>query len=188
MRVIAGKYAKRRLATLNSRATRPTSDKVKESLFNSLGQFFKSGQVLDLYAGSGALGIEAVSRGMDQAVLVDQSRAACQIIRKNVALTKEAERFTVLKLRDQQALRLLQDQDQRFNLVFLDPPYAKQKINHIMDLLRSLNLLKAGAIVVGETDQETKLTVPTGFSLVLHHQLGRTQLWFYRYQGADQHE
>ncbi|MCI1290011.1 MAG: 16S rRNA (guanine(966)-N(2))-methyltransferase RsmD [Lactobacillus sp.] len=185
MRIIAGKYAKRRLATLNSQATRPTSDKVKESLFNSLGQFFQGGQVLDLYAGSGALGIEAVSRGMDQAVLVDLSRAACRIIKKNVALTNEADRFTVLNLRDRQALKLLQARSEQFNLVFLDPPYAKQQISQILELLNSLQLLKASAIVVGETDQGTNLTTPDGFSLVLHHQLGRTQLWFYRYQGAD---
>ena len=93
MRIIAGKYAKRNLHTLKSNATRPTSDKVKGSLFNSLGQFFDGGQVLDLYAGSGALGIEAVSRGYDEAVLVDISGQACQVIRKNVELTKEEERF-----------------------------------------------------------------------------------------------
>lgn len=82
MRIIAGKYAKRNLHTLKSNATRPTSDKVKGSLFNSLGQFFDGGQVLDLYAGSGALGIEAVSRGYDEAVLVDISGQACQVIKK----------------------------------------------------------------------------------------------------------
>lgn len=188
MRIIAGKYAKRHLATLNNRATRPTSDKVKESLFNSLGQFFQGGQVLDLYAGSGALGIEAVSRGMDQAASVDVSRAACQIIRKNVALTKEPNRFKVLNLRDRQALKLLQSRSWQFNLVFLDPPYAKQQIDRIMELLVSFKLLKAGAIVVGETDHDTNLSTPACFSLVLQHQLGRTKLWFYRYLGADQHE
>lgn len=88
MRIISGKYAKRNLYTLKSNKTRPTSDKVKESLFNSLGQFFTGGQVLDLYAGSGALGIEAVSRGFDHAVLVDINYAAVEIIKKNVDLTK----------------------------------------------------------------------------------------------------
>ena len=77
MRIISGKYAKRNLFTLKSQKTRPTSDKVKESLFNSLGQFFAGGEVLDLYAGSGALGIEAVSRGCEHAVLNDVSRPAC---------------------------------------------------------------------------------------------------------------
>ena len=80
MRIIAGKYAKRNLHTLKSNATRPTSDKVKGSLFNSLGQFFDGGQVLDLYAGSGALGIEAVSRGYDGAVLVDIFQVICILL------------------------------------------------------------------------------------------------------------
>ena len=106
MRIIAGKYAKRNLHTLKSNATRPTSDKVKGSLFNSLGQFFDGGRVLDLYAGSGALGIEAVSRGYDSAVLVDISGQACQIIRKNVELTKEEDRFRVLKCSDNRAINI----------------------------------------------------------------------------------
>ena len=76
MRIISGKYARRNLFTLKSNLTRPTSDKVKESLFNAMGQFFNGGRVLDLYAGSGALGLEAVSRGYDSAVFVDINYAA----------------------------------------------------------------------------------------------------------------
>jgi 16S rRNA (guanine(966)-N(2))-methyltransferase RsmD len=185
LRIIAGKYAKRHLVTLKSQATRPTSDKVKESLFNSLGQFFQGGQVLDLYAGSGALGIEAVSRGMDRAVLVDLSRAACQVIKKNVALTKEPAKFTVLNMRDRIALKQLAVKKWQFNLVFLDPPYAKQQIAKVMDQLTLNGLLKPGAIVVGETDEGTDLVTPTDFDLVLQHQLGRTKVWFYRYQGVE---
>ena len=98
MRIISGKYAKRNLFTLKSRKTRPTSDKVKESLFNSLGQFFNGETVLDLYAGSGALGIEAVSRGCSKATLVDINYAAVEIIKKNVALTKDEQKFSVYKI------------------------------------------------------------------------------------------
>lgn len=119
MRIIAGKYAKRNLHTLKSNATRPTSDKVKGSLFNSLGQFFDGGQVLDLYAGSGALGIEAVSRGYDSAILVDISGQACQIIRKNVELTKEEDRFRVLKCSDNRAIKILNEEEKKFDLIFL---------------------------------------------------------------------
>ena len=126
MRIISGKYAKRNLFTLKSQKTRPTSDKVKESLFNSLGQFFAGGEVLDLYAGSGALGIEAVSRGCEHAVLNDVSRPACQIIRKNVDLTKEPDRFEVFTMPAKVALKVFADQERKFDLVFLDPPYAKQ--------------------------------------------------------------
>ncbi|MBA1395082.1 16S rRNA (guanine(966)-N(2))-methyltransferase RsmD, partial [Lactobacillus sp. XV13L] len=79
MRIISGKYAKRNLFTLKSQKTRPTSDKVKESLFNSLGQFFAGGAVLDLYGGSGALAIEAVSRGCDCAAIVDVNYQAVEV-------------------------------------------------------------------------------------------------------------
>ena len=122
MRIISGKYAKRNLFTLKSNRTRPTSDKVKESLFNSLGQFFDGGNVLDLYAGSGALGIEAVSRGYDHASLVDINHAACSIIKKNVALTKEENRFEIYNMRSSAALKLFAEIGQSFDLVFLDPP------------------------------------------------------------------
>ena len=111
MRIISGKYAKRNLFTLKSNRTRPTSDKVKESLFNSLGQFFNGGNVLDLYAGSGALGIEAVSRGCDHASLVDINHAACSIIKKNVALTKEENRFDIYNMRSSAALKLFAEKE-----------------------------------------------------------------------------
>ena len=145
MRIISGKYAKRNLFTLKSQKTRPTSDKVKESLFNSLGQFFAGGEVLDLYAGSGALGIEAVSRGCEHAVLNDVSRPACQIIRKNVDLTKEPDRFEVFTMPAKVALKVFADQERKFDLVFLDPPYAKQQMVKDMTALASLDLLKPGA-------------------------------------------
>ena len=157
MRIISGKYAKRNLFTLKSNRTRPTSDKVKESLFNSLGQFFQGGNVLDLYAGSGALGIEAVSRGCDHASLVDINHAACTIIKKNVALTKEEQRFNVYNMRSSAALKLFSEDDEKFDLVFLDPPYAKEKIAKDMLQMVKSNLLNDHAIVVAETDDHTEL-------------------------------
>ena len=86
MRIIAGKYSSRRLETLPGQHTRPTLDKVKEAVFSSLGGFFDGGTVLDLYGGSGAIAFEALSRGMDKAYIVDKSRAAIQVIRKNAEL------------------------------------------------------------------------------------------------------
>lgn len=184
MRIIAGKYGKLRLATLNSRLTRPTSDKVKESLFDSLGQFFAGGTVLDLYAGSGALGVEAVSRGMDHAVLVDISGQACRIIRKNIEATKQPTNFTLLHMPDKKALQMLSKQGQNFNLIFLDPPYAKQKIIKIMQSLLANNLVAAGGVVVAETDASTELKPIVGFKLLKEHRLGRTMVRFYQKEGA----
>lgn len=182
MRIISGKYAKRNLYTLKSNSTRPTSDKVKESVFNSLGQFFSGGNVLDLYAGSGALGIEAVSRGYDHAYLVDINSQACNIIKKNVALTKEKDRFNVIRNSDFKALKIFETQIIKFDLVFLDPPYAKEKIVKVMNTLLKYDLLNDHALVVAETDQHTELPEVDGFILNKDHHLGRTKVKVYERQ------
>lgn len=180
MRIISGKYAKRNLFTLKSNKTRPTSDKVKESLFNSLGQFFEGGSVLDLYAGSGALGIEAVSRGYNDATLVDINYAACDIIRKNVALTKEESRFSVYKMSSNAALKFLAEKGKKFDLVFLDPPYAKQRIAKDMQKMCKLDLINENAIIVAETDDDTELGEIPNFKLIKEHHLGKTIVRIYR--------
>lgn len=166
MRIIAGQYARRNLFTLNSNKTRPTGDKTKESLFNSLGQFFSGGRVLDLYAGSGALGIESVSRGMDEAYLVDIAPDAIQIIKRNVALTKEEEKFKVIKRPDTMALAQFAQEQVQFDLIFLDPPYAKQKIAQIIQQMLELDLLADDALIVAETDEKTELEDVAGVSLI----------------------
>lgn len=179
MRIIAGKYAKRNLFTLKSNKTRPTSDKVKGSLFNSMGQFFNGGEVLDLYSGSGALGIEAVSRGYEHATLVDISSQACEIIKKNVALTKEPEKFDILRMRDSQALKYFKENGKKFDLVFLDPPYLKEKIVKVMTRLLQDSLLSQGAWIVAETDEHTELPPVEGFKIIKDHHLGRTKVKIY---------
>ena len=126
MRIIAGTYASLRLETLKGQATRPTLDKVKEAVFSALGGMFDGGTMLDLYAGSGAIGLEAVSRGMNQAVLVDQSHAAAEIIRKNIALLGCQKQTRLLAMNDRKALSLLAKEGVQFDLVYLDPPYEKQ--------------------------------------------------------------
>ncbi|MGO2952249.1 MAG: 16S rRNA (guanine(966)-N(2))-methyltransferase RsmD [Lactobacillus sp.] len=180
MRIIAGRYAKRNLFTLKSQRTRPTSDKIKESLFNALGQFFTGGSVLDLYAGSGALGIEAVSRGYDHAVLNDMNGAACEIIRKNLALTKEPDRFQLFHMRSELAIKHLSQLGLGFDLVFLDPPYVKQQITADIEKLSQLQLLNPHAMIIAETDHTTELAGVKQFDLIKKMTMGRTIVWFYR--------
>lgn len=154
MRIVAGVYGGRPLKTLDGKTTRPTSDKVRGAIFNMIGPYFQGGRVLDLYAGSGGLSIEAVSRGMSQAVLVERDRRAQTVIRDNIRLTKEEDRFQLLAMEAGQALERLEGP---FDLVFLDPPYAKETILADIEALCQRQLLSEEVMVVCETDKGVTL-------------------------------
>ncbi|MGT2708381.1 16S rRNA (guanine(966)-N(2))-methyltransferase RsmD [Streptococcus panodentis] len=154
MRVVAGKYGGRPLKTLEGRTTRPTTDKVKGAIFNMIGPYFDSGRVLDLYAGSGSLAIEAVSRGMEAAVLVEKDRRAQAVISQNIKMTKEEQCFQLLKMDSGRALDLLSDP---FDLVLLDPPYAKEQIAADLEKMAERQLLSEEVLVVCETDKSVRL-------------------------------
>ena len=109
MRIIAGEFASRRLETKKGNATRPTLDKVKEAVFSSLGGYFDGGNVLDLYAGSGAVGLEALSRGMDNAYFSDNDRIACSVIRNNIASLKVEDRSKVYPIADMKMLSRMKE-------------------------------------------------------------------------------
>jgi len=157
LRVISGENRGRKLKAVNGRMTRPTTDKVKETIFNMIGPFFDGGSVLDLYGGSGGLGIESLSRGIDKAVFVDRASAACQIIRDNTRLCGYEECTQILQLEATRALDKLSENGQHFDLVFLDPPYARQHIQKDMETLLQKNMLSDRAIIVVEHEENVKL-------------------------------
>ncbi|HHT7813643.1 TPA: 16S rRNA (guanine(966)-N(2))-methyltransferase RsmD [Streptococcus suis] len=154
MRIVSGSYGGRPLKTLDGKTTRPTSDKVRGAMFNMIGPYFEGGRVLDLYAGSGGLSIEAISRGMESAVLVERDRRAQAIIRENIAMTKEADKFQLLTMEARQALNSVEGP---FDLVFLDPPYAEQEIEDVITELCRRDLLADDVMVVCETDKAASL-------------------------------
>lgn len=154
MKIVSGTYGGRSLKTLEGKTTRPTSDKVRGAMFNMIGPYFDGGRVLDLYAGSGGLSIEAVSRGMEQAVLVEKDRRAQGIIASNIQMTKESHKFQLLKMEAHQALNQLQG---TFDLIFLDPPYAKEQIVADIEALAERGLLGEEVMVVCETDKAVDL-------------------------------
>ena len=158
MKIVSGTYGGRPLKTLEGKTTRPTSDKVRGAMFNMIGPYFDGGRVLDLYAGSGGLSIEAVSRGMEQAVLVEKDRRAQAIIASNIQMTKESHKFQLLKMEAHQALSQLQG---TFDLVFLDPPYAKEQIVADIEALAERGLLGEEVMVVCETDKAVDLPEET---------------------------
>ncbi|NHI68236.1 16S rRNA (guanine(966)-N(2))-methyltransferase RsmD [Lactococcus formosensis] len=154
MRVVAGNYGGRPLKTLAGKTTRPTTDKVKGAIFNMIGPYFEGGRVLDLFSGSGSLAIEAVSRGMDNAVMVEKDRSAQLVIAENIKMTKEEKKFQLLKMPAERALANLSGQ---FNLVLLDPPYAKESIVANLEEMQEKDLLADDVIVVCETDKDVDL-------------------------------
>lgn len=159
MRVISGKAKGRRLRTIAGDATRPTTDRVKESIFSLLGPSLLDLQVLDLFAGSGALGIEALSRGASVAVFVDNSAQAIQVISDNIDKCGFKAQATVYRINAKQAIKLLREKGARFNLVFLDPPYNLAGYEELILALIESDLLAEEARIVVEHDY--KLTLPS---------------------------
>ena len=154
MRVVAGDFGGRPLKTLEGKTTRPTTDKVKGAIFNMIGPFFDGGRVLDLFSGSGSLAIEAISRGMSSAVLVEKDRRAQAVIQENIKMTKSEKQFQLLKMDAARALTQLTGQ---FDLVLLDPPYAKEQIVEDIEKLEERRLLSQDVLVVCETDKDVEL-------------------------------
>jgi pantetheine-phosphate adenylyltransferase/16S rRNA (guanine(966)-N(2))-methyltransferase RsmD len=147
VRVIAGTARGTRLAPV-PRGVRPTSDRVRESVFNSLGQFF-DGDVLDLYAGTGALGIEALSRGSERAVFVEKDRRALGVIRENLQRARVADRAEVVAGDVGRVLDRMLTDGRQFNLIFADPPYriAATEVEGVMSRLGAL-LAPGGRVVI----------------------------------------
>ncbi|MGF2385799.1 16S rRNA (guanine(966)-N(2))-methyltransferase RsmD [Lentilactobacillus otakiensis] len=187
MRIVSGKYGGIRLNPVKSDKTRPTTDKVKESLFSMTGPYYQGGRFLDLFAGSGAVGIEAVSRGMDHAVLVDRQYQAIKAIKENIAKIHAEEQFEVIKGNAEMVLKQLAGNGVKFDMVFLDPPYKLQKIVETLANLKNLELLNDGAVVICETDNHTELpTDLDGFHSTRQKNYGLTNLTIYDYQMGNE--
>jgi 16S rRNA (guanine(966)-N(2))-methyltransferase RsmD len=150
MRIVAGTARGRRLGAPDGDATRPTSDKVRGAIFNVLGQFFEGGRVLDLYAGTGALALEALSRGCSEAICIDSSPGAAEVIARNAATCGFTPRVTVLRRRVAEALPGLPAA--AFDLAFVDPPYSEGPGAALAALGR---VLRPGAVVVAEHDRRS---------------------------------
>jgi len=185
MRVIAGKAKGTRLSSVKGLATRPTGDRVKEALFNILGPKVLGSSFLDLYAGSGAVGLEALSRGAEKVVWVESDRACCGQIKKNLERTR-LEWGLVLPGDVFAVLARLQRRGERFDLIFLDPPYGQGLGLKTLRALADLALLKAEGIIIAEVSKKEE--APLGVSKLCLEQIrtyGETALLFYRWEGSQ---
>lgn len=154
VRVIAGKYRSRKLLAPAGTATRPTSDRLRETLFNVVAPSVEGSTWLDLFAGSGAIGIEALSRGAAMVYLVESSSRAVQAIRRNLATLKIERAYEILTQEAVAALRLLESRGVACDFCFLDPPYRKvDEYAEVLGVFGESNLLRQGALVIAEHDK-----------------------------------
>lgn len=186
MRVVAGKYGSRTIHTLRGLALRPTSDRLRETLFNILGPAVEGALFVDVYAGTGAVGIEALSRGADEVIFIEKHPAAVTLIRKNLALLEIQDGFEILAKDALRGLELLASR--RFggavqaDFIFLDPPYADQpEYEGALEFLdRSHLLARQGRVIV---EHARRLALPehlTRLERVRLVEQGDTTLSFYR--------
>lgn len=184
MRVITGLARGRRLETLPGEATRPTAEKVKESLFSAIQFDIEGRRVLDLFAGSGQLGIEALSRGASGCVFVDKNTEAVKVIRQNLQHTGLAASAQVLGT---DALSYLTRPGDRFDLVFLDPPYAAELL--LPALTKVAPLVNDGGLIVCETEDGVELPQCVDrFTVARTYRFGRICVWLYRFHNGEEDE
>jgi len=170
MRVIAGKHRGRVLAEFKGISVRPTPDRVKESLFQILSARLDGARVLDLFCGSGALGIESLSRGARDVVFNDVSKESLAILRKNLALVRETGTVYELDYRS-----CLKRADGQFDLIFCDPPYQEDFLENICALVAEQKLLARGGLLVYESERNE--SVPDGWTLADRRDYGRTKVF-----------
>ncbi len=158
MRVIAGSARRIMLAAPPGLATRPTTDRTKETLFNIISRELADCRFLDLFAGSGAIGIEALSRGAGQAVFVEQDRAALSCIEENLKRTRLKDGAKVLAMDAAGALQYLKADGKPFDIIFMDPPYRTGWTERILQLLADSPVCGAHSLVIAEEALETDFT------------------------------
>ena len=178
MRIVAGILGGRRLHALKGRKIRPTSDRVREAIFSIIGPAVSGANVLDLFAGTGALGLEALSRGASQAVFVDQSLHAVRLIRTNIERCNVQERVRIIHGSVTQAINRLAGQEEAFDLVFMDPPYGKGSI--VKTLLELGPVARSGTLVVAEYHVKDLVPYPLQeWSKTQERKYGDTAVSFY---------
>ena len=150
MRIIAGNARGQRLKAPKGRDVRPTADRVKEALFNLIAAKLEGARVLDLFAGTGNLAIEALSRGAAQAILVDSSTASMRLIRKNLERLRFTERADTWVAPVSRVLRAMARRSDCFDIIFLDPPYGQRLVEETLTLIARGKLLRETGVVVAE--------------------------------------
>lgn len=175
MRVIAGKLKGRHLKAVPGTATRPTSDKIKEAVFHKMGPFFEGGHCLDLFAGSGSLGIEAISRGVDRVIFVEKSSLAIRTIHKNVTKLQIESQCEIYRNNAFRAIQILSKKNIHFDLIIIDPPYEKVDYTMLINDIDESNILQhSGLLYFEHSPKEEIIFQPTHFDLLYEKKYNAT--------------
>lgn len=178
MRVITGKARGVTLKTPEGLQTRPTTDRVKEALFSVIQFDVPTATVLDLFGGTGQLGIEALSRGAKRAVFVDESDKACRLIRENLKRTRMEQEGTVVR---SDYLAYLSRCGEKFDIIFLDPPYAEVFLENALKRITEIDILQSGGIIIAERPLGKDLPYDfPGFTRSKDYKYGQILLTLYR--------
>ncbi len=178
MRVISGKARGVSLKTPDGMKTRPTADRVKEAMFSIIQFDLPNAKVLDLFAGTGQLGIEALSRGAKSAIFVDCQDSACKLIKENLKKTHFEQESRVIKSDYMSYLKTTSD---KFDIILLDPPYAELFLENSLKMITEIDILQTNGIIVTERPLEKELSLEfSGFSRSKDYKYGKTLLTLYR--------
>ena len=172
MRVIAGSARRLLLKAPDGMDTRPTADRVKESLFNMLNPDLYGCAFLDLFSGSGAIGIEALSRGAQRAVLVDASMECAGIIKQNLEITRLGENAEIINEDVYAAIERLGRRGDKFDIIFMDPPYAAGYYVPVMEAIKKADILAAEGYIVAESAKGVDFTAAEGFKIFKERKCG----------------
>ncbi|MET4559315.1 16S rRNA (guanine(966)-N(2))-methyltransferase RsmD [Lysinibacillus parviboronicapiens] len=186
MRVVAGERKGMPLKAIAGNTTRPTTDKVKESIFNIIGPFFDGGIALDLFAGSGGLGIEALSRGAEQAVFIEKDVKAFQVLQENIKKCRYEDYAELFRIDAKRAVKALLKRDLSFKLVFLDPPYHHKEYYDLVQVLVDNEKVQRDGIILCEHAKEVALPHSFGAFILQRQEIyGGTIISVYRCAGEE---
>ena len=187
MNIITGSARGTKLITLEGEATRPTLQRAKEVIFSAIQFDIEGRKVLDLFAGSGQLGLEALSRGAEKAVFVDSSREAFDVIYANANKTHLYKKSVILTMDFAEYLRSAKKSAEKFDIVFLDPPYGSGLLPEALSKLRIYNVLSDNALVIAEWDKDTLFEEKPGlyddYDVLKIYKSGR--IYFYKLQPKE---
>ena len=180
LRIISGTLKGRKLASFKGKCVRPTSDRVREALFNVLTVVWEGKTVLDLFAGTGALGIEALSRGASHVIFVEHDAHAHRVLEKNIALLHLTGSCTLVKLSVAEGIGLVKRTQQHWDVIFLDPPYDMQLADRTLALLAERDMINKGGVIVVEHHVRERLSDAYGKLIMSDQRMyGKTGISFF---------